>query len=159
MNYHEAFDTDTPQAFLEQVAVANPGKFSKFNLKAKNNKDYAGDGTPWLASKPYIGIDLEVLDPDIIIIPRTIRDTLKKPPVNLDLTRKGRVIMPNYQITAGTINRTIKPQLKKLQVPKKRSIVEDWPLDTGWEKLDMSAYLHWLDAVASKWIEPSSSLR
>lgn len=119
------FSTESPEIFLDQVAVANPDKFS---VDSMNNKNYAGQKTPWLASKPFIEIDLEILDPDIIIIPKTILATLGKRPMNLNFTRPERTIIPNYQITAGTINRTIKPQLERSSVPKKRSLVEDWPL-------------------------------
>ena len=58
---------------------------------------------------------------------------------------------PIYQITAGTINRLIKRQLTATEVPKMKSPVEDWPLFG--KKLDMSSYLHWMDAVAAHWIE------
>ena len=47
VKYQGAFDAASPEVLLEQVAVANPGKCS---VDAKNNKDYAGDGTPWSAS-------------------------------------------------------------------------------------------------------------
>lgn len=145
-----SFSIDSPQAFLDQIAVANPGKFS---VDAKRNEDYAGVGTPWHASAPFIAVDIRVLDPDIIIIPKTILNTLRSEPLELELLKAGRTIIPNYQITAGTINRLIKRQLRNSSVPRKRSIVDDWPLAPGWQKLDMSPYLHWLDAIAINWIE------
>lgn len=146
-----SFTIYSPQAFLDQIAVANPGKFS---VDSERNEDYAGDGTPWLASRPFITVDLRVLDPDIIIIPRTILNTLRSEPVDLELSRPGRTIIPNYQITTGTINRLIKRQLRKSAAPMRTSLVDQWPLAPGWQKLDMAAYLHWLDAVAYDWIEP-----
>lgn len=108
--YQGSFSTDSPENFLDQVAVANPGKFS---VNAESNIDYAGQRTPWLASKSFIEADLKILDPDIIIIPNTILRTLGKGPVGLSLTRPGRTIIPNYQITTRTINCTIKPKLSK----------------------------------------------
>lgn len=146
-----AFAVDSPKSFLGQVAVANAGKFS---VNAQRNVDYAGDGTPWVASMPFIRIDLHVLNPDIIIIPRSILNTLRTEPLDLDMSGEGRTIIPNYQITAGTINRHIKRQLRKTSVQRRISAVEDWQLTSGWQKLDMGSYLHWLDAVAIHWIEP-----
>jgi len=145
-----SFTCDSPEAFLNQIAVANPGKFS---IDSQRNVDYASDGSPWLASRPFITIDLRVLDPDIIIIPRTILRTLRSEPMGMDFSRSGRTIIPNYQITTGTINRTIKRQLRKNSAPVVRSIVDHWQVAQGWEKLDMTAYLHWLDAVAVHWVE------
>lgn len=151
VTFNGSFTVDSPEAFLDQIAVANPGKFS---VDAERNEDYAGDGTPWLASRPFMAVDLRVLDPDIIVIPRTILNTLRSEPVHLDLSRSGRTIVPNYQITAGTINRLINRQLRKSAAPKRTSVVDQWPLAPGWQKLDMAAYLCWLDAVAFDWIEP-----
>lgn len=148
IDHEGVFSLGSPETFLDEVAVANPGKFS---INAQTNKDYAGDGTPWLASKPFIEIDLAVLDPDIIIVPRTIRDTLAKNPVGLNLSAKERIIAPNYQITARTINKHIRSQLQSIGSTKKPSPVDHWKVSSG--RLDMATYLHWLDEVAVHWVE------
>ena len=152
IKHQGTFSTSSPEAFLNEVAVANPGKFS---INTKQNKDYAGDGTPWLASKAFIQADLALLQPDIIIIPRTIRYALRGEPVNLDLAAPGRKIAPNYQITTGTINRLIKPKLKSTGLQKNPSPVDHWQIDPKWKRLDMSAYIQWLDEVAVQWVESS----
>ncbi len=58
-----------PKGFLQQIAVSNYGKFS---LKGKKNSDYASKPKLLKASHQYVLADLEVLKPDVVILPRSI---------------------------------------------------------------------------------------
>lgn len=151
IRHQGTFSTSSPEAFLNEIAVANPGKFS---INAIQNRDYAGDGTPWLASKTFIQADLALLEPDIIILPRTILGALRSEPVNLDIRHTGRTIAPNYQITARTINLHIKPKLNNPEGKTDNLGYRTWKVPRS---LDMTAYLRWLDIVAIDWIEPRTS--
>ncbi len=68
------FDAVSPENFLEQIAVANPGKYSVFS---PTNKDYPKDLKKFREMVPYIRADLDVLCPAILIVPRTIFNTLR----------------------------------------------------------------------------------
>lgn len=75
------FTTNSSMSFLEQVAVANPGKFSidpnRLDRKPRKNLDYAGDPDMFAAQRSYLEADLSHIGPQIVILPRKIFDSLR----------------------------------------------------------------------------------
>jgi hypothetical protein len=140
--------------FLDHIAVANPGKFS---IRSSRNEDYAGNNCPccWAPSIPFIQNDLMLLRPSVIIAPKSVVESLRHQSIGIDLNVANCKLLPNYQITRGTINRQIKKQLKDLGAPAPAPLNKpDWPLSRGAEKWGMENYLQWIDLVASKWMQP-----
>jgi hypothetical protein len=74
LGYNSLFET-TPFGFIEQIVAANPGKFS---IAVKGNKDYASDPQKMNFSINYIQEDLNLLKPNIVILPGTIFKTIDK---------------------------------------------------------------------------------
>jgi len=76
-----AFESDSSKAFLEQVVVANPGKFSidpnGLDCKPRKNLDYANAPDKFAVQRSYLEADMKHLDPQIIILPRMVYDTLR----------------------------------------------------------------------------------
>lgn len=138
----------TPAEFIEQIAVCNYGKFS---LNGNRNRDYASSPKPLAVSDDYVKVDLRILRPDIIIVPRSIH----RHALHRILSDHDTITVPHaqptiwgiYQTNRRVINTHITRQLKKAA----------WPADkerTGWENewlakvLDgtpMGRYLDWLD--------------
>ena len=61
----------SPIDLLERLAVANVGKFS-IRTDGAANRDYAGRAALLVASMPFFRADLDVLRPDILLLPRTM---------------------------------------------------------------------------------------
>lgn len=103
MKLYPDFKFDTPKELLEGVAFANFGKFSISVEKGEKNIDYAGDYHKLKKSIEYIKSDLEILKPDILIIPETIfkHNRIKK---LLSIEFPGIKIIPIYQIHHFNIN-------------------------------------------------------
>ena len=74
LGYVDKF-SNTPYDFIEQISVANPGKFS---IAKKPSKDYASDKNRMVYSIDYIKEDLINLKPEIIILPKTVFNTIDK---------------------------------------------------------------------------------
>ena len=136
----EGFSTE-PKDFLQQIAVSNYGKFS---LKGKKNSDYASKPKLLEVSHPYVKADLEVLKPDVVILPRSIyQHSFNGLLINEDLSRPNTWTI--YQTNAGVINRHIEKQLNKAGCGGKAH--------SGWAKdwvghvqhMRMGRYLDWLD--------------
>lgn len=77
----EAFESGSSKAFLEQVVVANPGKFSvdpsKLDRKERKNLDYAGDSDKFDVQRSYLEADFKHLRPRIVILPRKVFESLR----------------------------------------------------------------------------------
>ena len=106
-----------PRDFYETIAVANYGKYSietaqqhaeRLNIPgqdlAKSNIDYASDLSLLEASHPFVKADLEILQPDIIILPTSVYKADRK---FIDAHKGNACIITIYQMNAGVINRTI----------------------------------------------------
>ena len=107
----------SPRKFYEMIAVANYGKYSietaqqralreegAANISlAKQNNDYAKDPEKLECSHAFISADLEILKPDIIIIPGTIYNTVRDFLKNSTSAK----IIDIYQINARVVNCTI----------------------------------------------------
>lgn len=107
--------------FYEKIAVANYCKYTKESEKQYNyrvnskaegeeaNEDYTKFSTrvarKYLEeSHPYLEAEMSVLQPDYVIIPKTLYETNKN---FFDKIAVGAKIIPIYQINAGNINRII----------------------------------------------------
>lgn len=92
-----------PKEFYEKICFANYGKFS---AESNTNKDYASDKSKLSASKEYISSDLNILNPDVVIMMKSMLNDGKQRQVlqSFGLTFD---ILPIYQITPTTINRYI----------------------------------------------------
>lgn len=72
LGYGETFGNDAYE-FIEQISVANAGKFS---IRSKKNKDYVSDKEKMEYSLDYIKADISAILPDIVILPKTIFKTI-----------------------------------------------------------------------------------
>lgn len=143
-----AFAIDNPASFLDEIAVANLGKFSidpdKINALRKRNYDYANDPAKFEEMRRYILADLDVLTPDIIIVPKTIARTLRRldPPIDL---AQGRSIVEVYQVSPQAINCHIKRQITNTNWDSTDLSYANWLVTDG--RLKMNLYLQWLDRL------------
>ena len=114
----------TPHEFIEYIAVDN---FCKFSIKSKANIDYAKDLEKIRYSLEYIKTDLELLKPEIMILPKTIYD-------HNEVKQLVRRIVPNclvvpiYQINSRNINIRISKKYPK----KKENTIDN--LLVSWQK-------------------------
>jgi hypothetical protein len=72
LGYEETFGNDAYE-FIEQISVANAGKFS---IRSEKNEDYASDKEKMEYSLEYIKADISAILPDIVILPKTIFKTM-----------------------------------------------------------------------------------
>ncbi len=105
--------SNNPYAFLEQIAVGN---IAKFSVESASNIDYPTKNKKKLMqSFSYVIEEIQLLKPDIIIIPTTIYYKMKK---ELNNYFKQIKIKPKifgiYQVNPQAINITIGKYLKEL---------------------------------------------
>lgn len=147
------FDRNNANGFLEQIAVANPGKFSiRPNDGAPAvNLDYAG-GKHWRKFEEqleYLQADIESLDPNLLMIPSTVLQALCRPAIRDRWGGiSGRVdrIVATRQVQLRAIQRkhgSRIPQNKDLSLPAEYA---------GWTSLQYAhAYMRWIsEETASK---------
>ncbi|MBS0160943.1 MAG: hypothetical protein JSS26_20375 [Nitrospira sp.] len=148
-----SFSRASAEDFLEEVTVANP---SKFTIAGDANIDPAKKAMYWPPSKPYIVADLDLIKPDIIIVPRTILSKLSGRKVGLGASLRSFTILPNWQITSRTVRnaRRVVPgkNLSKIEL----SPFSIWKLTRGAERWGMEYYLQWLDVIAKDWKQMSA---
>ena len=97
LSYHpndEALLKHSSKFFLEQVAVANPGKFSidPAKHKQKVNLDYARDWKKFKDQIVYVQADLEHLTPHWLILPATIHRSLVRAGLKSALERIPTIV-------------------------------------------------------------------
>ena len=115
------YEYNTPKELMENIALGN---FGKFSITSKANNDYAKSLSKLDYSISYIKKDLEILKPEIIVLPKTIYNHKKiKRAINSILPNIQ--IIPIYQINSGTINRTINKKFSK-QVKEKIGMLSEW---------------------------------
>lgn len=93
-----------PVEFLECISFGNFGKFSIAKYDGKN-KDYAKDHRYLQHSLEYIKADIELLEPDVIIMMKTTYGIEK---TFIDPIKGNALIVPIMQINGQTINGHIK---------------------------------------------------
>lgn len=103
--------SDDPYTFLEQLTVGN---IAKFSIKSKSNIDYpTSSKIKLMCSFPYIVEEIQLLRPDIIIIPITIYRKVIKELNNLFVKIKLKPkVIEIYQVNSQAIYPTIGPYLR-----------------------------------------------
>lgn len=94
----------TPTKFLENIAFANYGKYTIDTRVEKRNTDYAGDPDKLKESQEYIKADIEILQPDYIIMVGQMYNGKGKQKGFIDGIKGNAKIIPIYQFTPTTIN-------------------------------------------------------
>jgi len=102
---------DDPADLLERLALANLGKFS---VSGKTNRDYAGNEDLLRASLPFFRLDLEVLQPDLLVLPQTMFKHNEVKSVVREYVPTCRVI-PIYQFNSQVVNLHLKHQDKRAE--------------------------------------------
>ena len=119
----------TPNEFVESIALANFGKFSiKPQEGDKHNTDYAKpvDKPKLDCCLPYIKRDLEVLKPDIIVIPQSIYNIERE---YIKSIKGDAKIVPIYQINTRVVNgkRISKnSQFPPIDINELSPVIRDW---------------------------------
>lgn len=125
----------SPRTFYETIAFANYGKYSietdlqkSKRLKsdfgsAKANRDYAGQRALLAESHPYIRADIEILEPDCIIMPATMYKSDRDFITGLC---ENTLIIPIYQLNSGVINRIISRKYPPYDIHRLPSSVLGW---------------------------------
>lgn len=108
----------TPKEFVESIAFANFGKFSD-----KTDKDYAKDKAKLDCSMPYVKRDLELLQPDIIVMFKSIYETERE---NIKAIKGDAKVIPIYQINVRNINIQIKPKFALKDKNELSPVIQDW---------------------------------
>jgi len=145
LGHNEGFGIK-PYEFVEQISVANPGKFS---VASKNNQDYASDTTKISYSLEYIQEDLRILKPNIIILPRTVFNTVNKISNWKCLLSEAKIstaiFVKIYQVSFYN-NYRIRKAVKELR-PSNRNVHEysNWIDLMDNRNIDIDSYLSWID--------------
>ena len=142
---HSNIFKDSPYDFIEQISVANPGKFS---IAEKPSADYASDKYNMAFSVDYIREDLTNLKPEIIIIPKTVFETVNKI-VKWDILLSEAAIKNAYFIKIYQLsffnNHRIENQIKGLSRPNKDDyLYGEWldKIDCG--RVNVDAHFSWV---------------
>ena len=106
-----------PAAFMEKIAFGNYGKYS---IEGARNKDYARVKGKLAMSHSYIEQDVSILQPDLIILPRTILNTDYRFISSLQgLTPKPLHFCGIMQLNRRTLSSNIPNQCRKLGLQPK----------------------------------------
>ena len=119
-----------PAEFLERIAFANYCKYTieiRGGAGKRQNVDYAGRAAYLRESHLYLERELAILQPDVILLPRSICEADR---AFLEAVRGGALLAPIYQINARTVNLRIRrwPRAAREEVGE---TVWRW-----WERLD-----------------------
>lgn len=138
--------------FMDRICCGNIGKFS---LATRKNSDYAGDFNHLADSVPYIINDIEVLKPELVILPLTSLRALNRSDsaIAKQLTSllQGIDHIGIYQVNQRVINGAISSWIKKKpqqHLAAQYSWVSDWSERID-PKMDMHKYLVWLESQLS----------
>ena len=113
---------NNPKDFLDCIAFANFGKFS-IEVKDGVNKDYANDKTLLDNSMEYVKMDISLLQPDIIVMFKSIYSTEK---CEIDAIKGGGRVICTYQINARTVNLVIHKKYQPKDVKELSGTLQDW---------------------------------
>ncbi len=118
-----------PREFIEEIAVANFGKFSllvRTEKGKKKNQDYASHGPTLAHSLRYVAKDLEALKPDLLILPYTIYNALGERRRKCLFEDHGNILIVGYLQFAGR-NRHFLPKLASgSELPGVDWLERDW---------------------------------
>jgi len=134
-----------PEAFLQQIAVGNYGKFS---LRGDSNEDYANKPMLLKDSDQYVLADLELLEPDMVILPKTIHwsrfKTLLKERVGHEPKEVWRIYQTNTRATTHAKRELDKA--REVSRPERPEWVERWLKQIVVSKQGFMAHqLDWVD--------------
>jgi hypothetical protein len=144
---YDAKFSNEPKEFIEEIAVGN---FGKYSIDSETNKDYADKYKYLKASLEYVSIDLDVIEPDILILPRKIYELSSIRKVILASLKQGSRIVPIYQTNRLAIGgRSFKTQIEGCQSTAFCFSFEPTWLnsisDSGINSDEMKRYLIWLN--------------
>lgn len=157
LGYADKFDNN-PYGFIEQISVANPGKFS---IASKKNTDYASDVKKISFSIDYIKEDFAHLKPKIVIIPKTVFKTINK-------IEKWNVLLSEAEIHSVDFiqiyqfsffnNHRIKKQIEGLHLPNMNDyLYGGWLEKIESDKVDVYGHFSWIDNDLYKIVNIKSS--
>ena len=95
------YEYNNPRELLENISFAN---FCKFTIAGEKNKDYASDFPKLSFSLDYLKKDLEILKPDVVVMPKTIYDKHSKIQKLINSILPNTLVIPIYQINARNVN-------------------------------------------------------
>lgn len=146
-------DSCTPREFYETISFANLGKYS---IKSDKNKNIDYTAIPrkevhkkLSESLKFIRKDIEILQPDIIILPQSIYSIVKK---DFDEITKGILLLPIYQLNTRTINCTVSKKYSQKDRHLLPPYLVNWCENT--KRVSIENYLHvftYLDSVISQY--------
>jgi len=138
--------SNDPYKFIEEISAANPGKFS---IASTGNSDYASRKVEMSYSIEYIQEDFTQLKPKIVILPKTVFETINK------IKKWGKILetanienvkfIQIYQLSFFNNHRILK-QIKHLPQPS----INHHPYCKWLEKIDCGkvnifAHFSWID--------------
>lgn len=143
---------DDPKSFLENIAFGN---FCKYSIQSdsKRNIDYASNHSCLKFSLEYVATDLDILKPDIIIMPKKSYDVEKS---FISEHCAGARILPIMQINARNINMRIAPKFERKDLNELSSAARQWyeklGIDgiTGKTKANYLSVYTYLDEILEK---------
>lgn len=149
-DFGRCFSTTSSKEFLSQITVANPGKFSidpeTIGMRKKKNLDYADSPEKFNDQRDYIGVDLQVLDPTLVIIPITILSTFREARMD-SLLDSAETIVAIKQVQFQAIFG--KGKRRQLSKPK-----SEWNSMAGYGEWKApfyaDAYVQWIDENKEK---------
>lgn len=121
-----------PHEFLEKLAVANVGKYSIATIgsKQKHNVDYSKNFSKLEFSMPFFKAELEILKPNVLILPRTIYSHSQIKQLIGGAIPSARVIGV-LQCNARNINIHLK-NVKVQAIKLKAELENSFPLLVDW---------------------------
>ncbi len=122
-----------PLNFIETLSVSNVGKFSIAVGAEGNNQDYAGNSAYVEASMPYLRADMEVLQPDVLLLPRKMYKVDAVRTILKGVLPEAKVL-PATQFTPTTINVQLKKyqhRAEELQAELAGTRLDEWTSNIG----------------------------
>ena len=95
---------NSPRELLENISFANFSKFTIVREKGEENDDVAKHPTKLDFSLNYIKRDLEILKPDIIVMPKTIYNKTPTLKETIKTILPNSLVIPIYQIIPRVVN-------------------------------------------------------
>ncbi len=143
-----------PHELLEKLVVANVGKYSitTAGMKQKRNIDYAGDFNKLEFSTPFFKAELEILKPNVLVLPRRIYSHSQIKQLISEVIPSARVIGV-LQCNARNLNfhlRSVKEQAIKLKDELENSFpsLVDWTNQICDANLKQGFYRYYVHLVS-----------
>lgn len=139
LGYGQFFSNDLTD-LLNEISVGN---FCKFSIEDKKNIDYARDYNKLKYSISYVTADIQTLNPNIVILPQTIHNSIGSD-LNRCLSKKK--VIKIYQITPLVINVQIAKYLKvnNLHINPR---IKEMAVHYDIKGIQLDKYLQWLHST------------